>query len=344
MTDAGTKTSRLQPIKRWLRSWIPSRLWAITATTWHLAKTTPLLCAQVLKGGWPHLILHFGSSPGDDLLCTVVARELKQRGARSLWMASYHPTLFAENPDIACVFTPGPWLDLIRKRAPEIVPSLGYSNHDPVADIGTSPDRHILEIMSAAAGVHGTIKLRPRMHLSKEELRQQEWASGCLAIQSSGLQALSPMLNKQWQAGRFQEICTTFAATCPIVQLGLPGDPPLAGAIDMRGRTSLRETAAILSHARLYIGTVGLLMHLARAVDCRSVIIYGGRERPEQTGYTCNINLATDVPCSPCWRYNACDHQRMCMDAIDVSAVASAINECLRQPHGALVVDTIHVN
>jgi len=33
-------------------------------------------------------------------------------------------------------------------------------------------------------------------------------------------------------------------------------------------------------------------MHLARAVDCRAVIVYGGRERPEISGYICNKILS----------------------------------------------------
>ena len=52
------------------------------------------------------------------------------------------------------------------------------------------------------------------------------------------------------------------------IQLGSATDPALQHVNDLRGATSIREAAAILNHARLYVGTVGFLMHLARAVEC----------------------------------------------------------------------------
>ena len=60
-----------------------------------------------------------------------------------------------------------------------------------------------------------------------------------------------------------------------------PRYPPLKGALDLRGKTGLREAAAILSNSLVFIGQVGFLMHLARAVDCRSVIVYGGQRNSE---------------------------------------------------------------
>ena len=73
------------------------------------------------------------------------------------------------------------------------------------------------------------------------------------------------------------------------IQIGSTADPPLQRVRDLRGATGIREAAAILYHARLYVGTVGFLMHLARAVECPSVIVFGGREAPWQSGYVCNI-------------------------------------------------------
>ena len=52
-------------------------------------------------------------------------------------------------------------------------------------------------------------------------------------------------------------------------------------------------------------------MHMARAVDCPSVIVYGGRLRPDQIGYICNENLYNAVECSPCWLDTRCDFGRV---------------------------------
>ena len=66
-------------------------------------------------------------------------------------------------------------------------------------------------------------------------------------------------------------------------------------------------------------------MHLARAVETRSVIIYGGRLKAWQSGYPCNENIETNPDCSPCWQNNHCDYDRKCLKEISVNDVLEAI-------------------
>ena len=82
-----------------------------------------------------------------------------------------------------------------------------------------------------------------------------------------------------------------------------------------------------MANSLVFIGLEGFLMHLARAVNCRSVIIYGGRIKPSQIGYVANKNLYSPVECSPCWLRNPCDHNRKCMDMITVEQVIVASAE-----------------
>ena len=53
--------------------------------------------------------------------------------------------------------------------------------------------------------------------------------------------------------------------------------------------------------------------------------MYGGREAPWQTGYAGNENLTTAVPCSPCWLWNRCDHDRECLTSIAPATVVAAV-------------------
>jgi len=85
---------------------------------------------------------------------------------------------------------------------------------------------------------------------------------------------------------------------------------------------------------------VGLLMHLARAVDCRSVIVYGGRETPAQSGYPCNVNLYSPVRCSPCWRLNTCPYDRACLAMIGVDEVVHGLEAQLAAHGTPLTCDT----
>ena len=128
-----------------------------------------------------------------------------------------------------------------------------------------------------------------------------------------------------------------------MIQLGSHGDPKLEGAMDLRGKTTLRQSAAILANSFVFVGLAGFLMHLARAVDCRSVIIYGGREKPSQTGYVANKNLYSQVRCAPCWLRNPCDFDRKCMDMITSQQVIAATAEQISRYGSLLEVETAHL-
>ena len=91
------------------------------------------------------------------------------------------------------------------------------------------------------------------------------------------------------------------------------------------------------------VGTVGFLMHLARAVECPAVIVYGGREAPWQSGYVSNLNIYSAVPCAPCWRWNSCDFDRKCMTDISVSDVVCAIRQMVNSSRGPLPVQTMEI-
>jgi ADP-heptose:LPS heptosyltransferase len=148
------------------------------------------------------------------------------------------------------------------------------------------------------------------------------------------------MHNREWYPQRFQELCAELRTDVRVVQIGSANDVRLEGAIDLRGKTNLRQTAAVLANSLVFVGLVGLIMHLARAVDCRSVIIYGGREKPSITGYVANKNLYTQVRCAPCWFRNNCEFNRKCMDAITVEQVIAAAADQISRYGTLLEVQT----
>jgi len=146
-----------------------------------------------------------------------------------------------------------------------------------------------------------------------------------------------PMANKQWSTEGFQAVvnfCQARGFKC--LQIGSATDPVLSGTIDLRGKTNLRETASVLAQSRLFIGLVGFLMHLACAVECPSVIVYGGRETPNLTGYSCNINIIQQPSCSPCWQRNRCDYAHKCMTSITAEQVTASIEKILGQSRSPL--------
>jgi hypothetical protein len=75
-------------------------------------------------------------------------------------------------------------------------------------------------------------------------------------------------------------------------------------------------------------------------VDCRSVIIYGGREKPAITGYVANKNLYHQVRCAPCWLRNSCEFNHKCMDMISVDQVIAATADQISRYGTLLEVQT----
>jgi hypothetical protein len=293
----------------------------------------------VISGRHPRLLLTSGGGLGDHLLCTAVFHELRQRGARDLWMASNHRALFRYNADIDRVVPLGLFFDRWARKEGGQVALLGYAAHIKAEDRDVPPARHIIACLCQQLGLTGRISLRPYMPLLGRELSAGELAPRQIAIQSSGLGAQYPMRNKEWYPERFQAVVAALKPYYSFVQVGAASDPLLEGAIDRRGKTSLRQTAAILSASLAFVGQVGFLMHLARAVDCRAVIVYGGRELPEQSGYTCNENLTTALPCAPCWRWNTCPYDRECMRRISAEAVVAAVERQIERYGQPLPVD-----
>ena len=310
------------------------------------------LCFVVAREPLPKVLLYFGFAPGDDLLSTAVLRELRKRGTDGLLMISDHRELFVGNQDPTYIrplwpryYRDGSTVSICRRFVGIWGGEFYRLEYAPLdgEDRRKVPSRHIVAEMCARAGINGPVAIRPYLELGDREKSSATWARGQIAIQSSGMAARHPMLNKQWYQERFQKVVDALEGEVDFIQLGSATDPALQRTNDLRGATSVRETAAILSYARLYVGTVGFLMHVARAVECPSVIVFGGREAPWQTGYICNLNLYSAVPCAPCWRSNTCDFDRQCMRDISVDDVVSAIRQMMERPRNPLAIETVDI-
>lgn len=290
---------------------------------------------ELARRGRPDVALAFLGGLGDELFCTVPLLEWQRRSAHNLWLRTRAPELFAHLDRGVRVLPDDPRYEHLAARLGRPFRYLSYSRYDPALDRDEPPARHVIAEVCARAGLTGTVTLRPHWHVSDEERAAAAALRDHVAIQTSTLDAHVPMHNKQWPADRFQAVVDAFPHS-KFVQLGSRHDPPLRGVTDLRGRTSLRESGAILHTARAFVGLVGFLMHLARAVECPAVIVYGGRETPELTGYPCNLNLTRRPSCAPCWQRSLCVHARICMDDLPASAAISALESLLARPRGPL--------
>jgi heptosyltransferase-2 len=149
---------------------------------------------------------------------------------------------------------------------------------------------------------------------------------------------------KQWpvcnfiQLGRWLE--TTFRAR--IVVLGAPGEEALGwdierglspSAVNLVGKTTLRQAAAVLRCCDLYVGNDSGPMHIAAAMGVPVVALFGS-SCPHRFGVRGNGHrvLWASFPCSPCCRAGHLDRCRRCvfdrpycMSDITVAHVKGAI-------------------
>jgi len=281
----------------------------------------------VRRHGRPHRLFYFYGGIGDQLLCTAVAREIQRRRRENLWIFTQAPDLFAGNPDFRAALPFDlrliPWARLSGTR----VTRLFYQDYVDGEDRDAPLHEPSVAALCRRAGLDGEVTLRPYLPAVTGSARPARRRPR-VAIHSSCLTARYPIANKQWPVERMQAVAAALAGEVDFVQLGSPQDPDLPGAEDRRG-IPLLDAARELAGCDLFVGLVGFLMHLARAVECPAVIVYGGREPPEITGYSCNTNLADRPPCAPCWQYSRCDHERRCLTAIAPESVVAAVRRAL---------------
>ena len=219
-----------------------------------------------------------------------------------------------------------------------------YTKHDWQNDAGDPiPPAHILAVMCHLSGMTGPVTLRPYYGLDPKLNDFGHYSSRQIAIHTSGASAIMPMKNKEWLPSKFQEIVDALDDDFTFVQLGSLTDPPLKSVIDLRGKTSIPQAAATIKNSLLFVGLVGFLMHLARAIDRRSVIIYGGRELPSQSGYSCNENLTPPSPAPPAGGGTPACSNHACMQEIQSSEAIDAILRQLAKSDQPLTQDTCQI-
>jgi len=88
-----------------------------------------------------------------------------------------------------------------------------------------------------------------------------------------------------------------------VIQLGDKFEEKVKGAIDMTGKTSLAQTSALISMAKFHVDTEGGLVHIARAVRTRCVVLFAPTP-VKFFGYDTNVNIESPSDCIGCWWEN----------------------------------------
>ncbi|HKV54404.1 MAG TPA: glycosyltransferase family 9 protein [Candidatus Binataceae bacterium] len=101
-------------------------------------------------------------------------------------------------------------------------------------------------------------------------------------------------------------------------------------ALNLTGQTTLRELIRIFSECAVAFGPDSGPMHIAAAVGCPVVSLWGSTspDRSAPWGFA-DLVIRAEIPCHPCY-LRECPIGRECMRRISPSAVASAIRRAMR--------------
>ena len=142
---------------------------------------------------------------------------------------------------------------------------------------------------------------------------------------------------KRWPIDRFIEAANRLhkKLNCGWVLFGGPNDAPLtaqiaaacSNAIDLAGKTTLRELCALFRCCKAVLTNDTGPMHLAAAVGVPVIVPFGSTS-PELTGPPAGA-IVGDVPCAPCFR-RECPIDFRCMGSIEVDQVVQeTLKVCL---------------
>lgn len=203
-------------------------------------------------------------------------------------------------------------------------------------------EHHILHDICVKLGISQTIPITPFFYLSEvEKLGGRFWQDNQIAIMTGGNQRY-----KEMSADLAQQIIDCLKDQYHFIQIGSPNDHKLQNAMDCRGWNGIRGAAMILNQSDLFIGGIGGLMHLARAVNCRSVIAYSSAEPLSLANYSSNINVFAPEPkCKRCGERESfpytiqCDNHYSCIEGIKLSDMIEAVHLQLSKKNEPLEVE-----
>lgn len=121
------------------------------------------------------------------------------------------------------------------------------------------------------------------------------------------------------------------------VLLGGPHDAPAgqelvqrsASAVNLAGKTSLLESAAVIQGAQLVIGVDTGLTHMAVALKKPTIALFGATCPYIHTRTRHAVVVYKPMPCSPCRRRPTCGHAYPCMAAIHEDDIMSRARRLL---------------
>jgi ADP-heptose:LPS heptosyltransferase len=256
----------------------------------------------------------FGA-PGDTLLTAIVCRHLHERFPRiRINCLTANPELLQLDPNIDTLNEPESYiclwhsyLDLIERK---------------------DRDKNVLRPTFDHLAIRN-YEYRGQIFLSDDERANAKRRLGEPERPVLAFNTKSKEPVKNWPFDCWIALLNQLRGHFTLLHLGDDKEPEITGVQRLAGLLTMRESMALLSHARLFVGPDSFLMHAANGLNVPSVIIFGGSRPPEAVGYSGNVNLFVEMPCGPCWihanRGEQCNFDLSCLRKISIDEVYDSV-------------------
>jgi hypothetical protein len=138
--------------------------------------------------------------------------------------------------------------------------------------------------------------------------------------------------NKHWPVERWEALVARNPHVT-FLHVGLADEPRLERSIDLRGHP-IRQTFALIKHAKCLVGIDSVMAHAAVAVGTPAIVLFGPTG-PEVWGHASTVALTRRLRCAPCLDTlldGACPYNVACLTGIHVDEVEAALRAYVGDP------------
>jgi ADP-heptose:LPS heptosyltransferase len=187
-------------------------------------------------------------------------------------------------------------------------PNANYCKKDTPEKAFHRTDKHIIEQSCEIYDIHNPelrCYLKPNASDWWFKERIEEWFGisrnedlpAFITIEPNSKTNYTP--NRAYPFKKWQNIVNALKDKISFVQVGVKGSRVLENVIDWTGKTSFKNTAAMIGYSKLFLSAEGGLVHAATAFDTKSLVIITGYQAKKMVAYpqNINVNIASHGPC-----------------------------------------------